>query len=281
MSIYVNKLAVTEFDAMVKGEYQAVGFLLRDTMQQRRNVTGSQIRFQKMGAGLARQKAPQDNVTPMNTDYTPVLATMQDWYAADYSDIFKQQEVNFDEKTALAKSIGMAIGRRMDQIAIDALNASGTANVISEASNGFTFEKLLQIIEFMDKKGVPANVGRRFLAISAKAQTDLLKEERLTSSLFVRDQAIARGGINGLELMGLKVIVIPDMDEGGLPLAGGVRKCFAWHEFAAGYATGIDFKTSIDWIAEKRSFLVCGDYKACATAIDNKGIVEIDIAEAA
>jgi hypothetical protein len=277
MSQNLTKLSVIEFDALVKQAYQSAGFLLRGTMQERRNVVGSQVRFQKIGKGRAKQKAPQDDVVPMNVDYTPVTATMQNWVAPEYTDIFDQQEVNFDEKQALARVIGMAIGRTMDQIAIDALTASGTANTIAHGGVGFTFDKLLKLVEFMDKKAVP--YANRFLAITAAQQTNLLSETKLTSHDYITRKALDSGSLNDTMLMGFKVKVIPEMDEGGLPIATTTRKCFAWHEFAAGYATGIDFRTEIAYINQKTSWLVNGLFKACSTVIDNVGVVEIACTE--
>jgi len=281
MSIHLPQVEVTLFDSQIKAEFQAQGFLLKNTMQQRKDVTGERVRFQLMGQGMAREKAPQDDVTPMNVEYRPVYADMKNWHASEYSDIFQAKSVNFDEKTALAKTIGMALGRRMDQIVINALASSGTTNIIGDGNTGFTFAKLKEINKIMKQKGVPTKVGRRFLAITAQAESDLLDETKLTSSDFVAKQAIERGGLDGLNVMGFNIIVIPDMKEGGLPISGGIRQHFAWHEFAAGYATGIDFRTTIDWIPVKLSHLVTGFFRACATAIDNTGIITINTKEAA
>ncbi len=277
MSIYVNKLAITDFVPMVHAEFQNKGNRLRGTMQTRSNVVGSQVRFQKMSKGMAKQKAPQDRVQPMNTDYTPILATMQDWYAADYSDIFKEREVNFDEKRALAENIAMAMGRRLDQIAIDALNASTTTNTIANGGTGFTYAKFSKIIEYFDDLGVPEN--ERFLAMSARAQTQLLAEDKFINTRYVDDKPVVLGGFNHRSILGVTIILIPTTDEGGLPKSGNVRTNFAWQKTAAGYATGIDFNTEVNWIPEALSFLVAGWSKACATTIDDKGIVKIDIDE--
>jgi hypothetical protein len=41
---------------------------------------------------------------------------MEDWNAAEYSDIFMQQKVNFDERQELVQVVANAIGRRQDQL---------------------------------------------------------------------------------------------------------------------------------------------------------------------
>lgn len=282
MSIFLTNAAIKEFDAMVKSVYQATGFLLRSTMRERTNVVGSQIRFTIQGKGIANQKASQDDVVPMNINYTNVETTLQNWHAADYSDIFDQAEVNFDEKKELAKAVAMAIGRRMDQIAIDALNTSGTVATIADGGTGFTYEKFREMNSLLNANGVTRTGSRRYLAMSSAAEDDLLADDKFINSDFFNRRVLDAGnfGLNGIQLpLGYTAIVIPNMTEGGLPLAGNVRKCFAWDHEALGYGIGIDFKTTIDWIAEKTSWLVNGIFKANAVAIDPLGIVEIDFDE--
>ncbi len=51
----------------------------------------------------------QTDVTPMNVGFSTVTCTLGDWNAAEYSDIFSQQKVNFDERSELAQVVGAAI----------------------------------------------------------------------------------------------------------------------------------------------------------------------------
>ena len=46
-----------------------------------------------------------DLVTPMDVTHEVQTATMQNWNAPEYTDIFDQAEVNFDEKQELATTI--------------------------------------------------------------------------------------------------------------------------------------------------------------------------------
>ena len=48
-----------------------------------------------------------------------------------------------------------------------------------------------------------------------------------------------------------------------------------WHKAAVGIAIGIDMKTTIDWVAQKTSWLANGMYKAGAVAREPQGIVRI------
>jgi hypothetical protein len=66
--------------------------------RERTNVEGNQVKFPKIGKGTATVRVPQTDVTPLNVTYSQVTATMSDYIAAEYSDIFSQQKVNFDER---------------------------------------------------------------------------------------------------------------------------------------------------------------------------------------
>ncbi len=48
MSTSLTAVQQVEFDALVKAEYQSLGFLLRDTVRVRRDVIGSTVSFRKV-----------------------------------------------------------------------------------------------------------------------------------------------------------------------------------------------------------------------------------------
>ena len=60
--------------------------------------TRQTYKFPKLGKGSATASIPQTDVTPLNVTYSQVTATMSDYNAAEYSDIFHQAKVNFDER---------------------------------------------------------------------------------------------------------------------------------------------------------------------------------------
>lgn len=273
MSIHLNDVAITEFDALVKAIYQSEGFKLRGTMQTKTDVTGHTVQFQKVGKGLAQQKATQDDVSPMNVAYTPVTVTMQNWHAPEYSDIFDQAEVNFDDLRILAKVCAMAIGRRSDQIAIDALAASGTANVIAAGGTGWTYAKYLEMNKYFSAIGVGRS-EKRYVVIPASAEEDILNEDKFINRDYMTANLLSDGRLDGKTVAGYTWIVVPDNDEGGLT-AG---TSHAWAENSMGFAIGIDMKTKIDEVPVKTSWLVNALFKACSTAIDNTGIVDIAFA---
>jgi len=275
MAIGLSNAFVTLFDAEVKQAYQAKAQLIA-AVRQRRGVEGSTAKFPKVGKGVATLRIPQTDVTPLNVDFSQVTATMEDWNAAEYSDIFMQQKVNFDERQELVQVVANAIGRRQDQLILDALNASGTslsvATSIGGADTNLNVAKLREAKKLLDKGNVPPQ--DRHIVLHANNLASLLSENSVTSSDFNTIKALVQGEIN--TFLGFTFHVLGDRAEGGLPVAAGdVRSVWAFHKDAVGYAEGMGPKTEINYVPEKTSFLVNSMFSAGSVAIDAEGIVKI------
>ena len=275
MAIGLNNAFVTLFDAEVKQAYQAKAQLV-GAVRQRKGVEGSTAKFPKVGKGVATLRIPQTDVTPLNVDFSQVTATMQDWNAAEYSDIFMQQKVNFDERQELVQVVANAIGRRQDQLIIDALTASSTSNTVSNDIGGtdtnLNLDKLLAAKKLLDKGNVPPQ--DRHMVIHANSLASILAEQKLTSSDYASVKALVAGEIN--TFLGFTFHVLGDRTEGGLAVDGSLdRTVWAFHKDAVGYAEGMGPKTEINYVPEKTSFLVNSMFSAGAVAIDAEGIVEV------
>lgn len=274
MAINSSTAFVTLFDAEVKQAYQA-NAVLRPAIRVRSGVEGSTYKFPKIGKGVAQVRIPQSDVTPLNVTYGQVTATLADYIAAEYSDIFMQAKVNFDERSELVKVVAAAIGRRQDQLIVDALVASSTSNTVASSVGGantnMNLDKLIAAKKALDAKNVP--MDNRHIVIHANNLAGMLGETKVTSSDFNTVKALVQGEIN--TFLGFTFHVVGDRDEGGLPLSSGDRKVYAFHRDAVGMAEGIAPKTEINYIPEKTSFLVASMFSAGAVAIDAEGIVEI------
>lgn len=279
MAIGLSNAFVTLFDAEVKQAYQAKSQLVGAT-RMRRGVEGEVVKFPKVGKGSATLRVPQTDVTPLNVSFSQVTATLEDWNAAEYSDIFMQQKVNFDERQELVQVLANAIGRRQDQLILDALDAASTsytvANSIGGATTNLNVAKLRETKKLMDKNNVPPQ--DRHMVIHANSLAALLSETETTSADYNTVRALVSGELN--TFLGFKFHVLGDRTEGGLSIDGSNdRQLFAFHKDAIGYAEGIAPRTEINYVPEKTSFLVNTILSATAVAIDNEGIVEITARE--
>ena len=279
MSTGLSTAFIQLFDAEVKQAYQGTS-QLAGTVRTRTGVEGSTVNFPSVGKGAAVVRTPQTDVVPLNTAFSTVSCTLSDYIAAEYSDIFNQQKVNFDERQELAQVVGSAIGRRQDQIILDAIAAASAGSTVantvvtsgSAAASDLNVGKIIAAAEAMNTKNVPST--DRHMVIHASGLASLLADERAVSADFNQLQALQRGDINSF--MGFTIHVLGDRDEGGLAKDGSNdRTNFAFHKSAVGCAVGMPPTTKIDWIAEKTSFLVASCLSMGAVAIDADGIVDI------
>jgi len=279
MAIGLSNAFVSLFDAEVKQAYQAKSQLVGAT-RMRRGVEGEVVKFPKVGKGSATLRVPQTDVTPLNVSFSQVTATLEDWNAAEYSDIFMQQKVNFDERQELVQVLANAIGRRQDQLILDALTASSTsltvANSVGGANTNLNVAKLREAKKLLDKGNVPPQ--ERHMVIHANSLASLLSETSVTSSDFNTVKALVSGEVD--TFLGFKFHVLGDRTEGGLAIDGSLdRTIWAFHKDSMGYAEGIAPRTEINYVPEKTSFLVNTLLSATAVAIDAEGIVQLTCRE--
>ena len=279
MSKQLSSVAVTEFDSMVKHAYQGMG-LLKGSVTVRNNVVGDTYKFRRQGKGLANQKSTSDLVTPMDVSHEFKTATLTNWNAPEYTDIFDQADVNFDEKQELAMTIAGALGRRCDQLVIDAMDASvpDTTTVPAGGAN-LTMAKVIQAQVELRDQGVPNT--DLFAVIEAEGLGGVLNDELATSTDYQNIKALVSGEIN--TLVGFRFIIIETRVEGGLTEAvvgaNTIVDSWFYQRPAVGLAIGIDMKTEINWIAERTSWLSNGMLKAGSTVRDNGGLVKVQYAK--
>lgn len=272
MSRKISQVFQDAYDAEVKRAYGDT-MLLKDTVYKKTGIVGKSVYFRKKGKGMAKQHNGGSDIVAMNVDYTQVECVLEDWEAFDYVDKFDAKKINFSEVRELAEVASDALGLRMDQIIIDKVNAGfNVANTVGTTNTPLTVASLRAAAKILNKTGAPK--GERFFIHDAQQLDDLLGTTEVTSSDYNTVKTLVQGEIN--TFLGLKFICIADRDEGGLPKpnANDVRG-FVWHKRAVGFALGQDLETSMDWIPEKRAYLVGGDFSAGAVVIDDKGIVAV------
>jgi hypothetical protein len=279
MAVSLSTNFVTLFDAEVKQAYAAEQ-QLAGTCRARMGVVGSTVQFPKIGKGVAGLRIPQTDVTPLNVAHTNVSASLSDYAAPEYTDIFDQSHVNYEERSELVQVVAGAIGRRADQIKLDALAASSTSLTVSNDIGGtdsnLNVAKIRESKRLMDGNNVPAS--DRYFLMSADGLANLLSETEISSSDFNTVKALVNGQVD--TFLGFKFIMMGDRDEGGVAIDGSSdRSTFAWHKNALGYAESISASTEIHYIAEKTSWLITGKLSAGAVAIDDEGIVKITTRE--
>lgn len=283
MSTGLSTAFIQLFDAEVKQAYQGSA-VLNNVCRMRTGVVGSTANFPNVGKGQATVRTPQTDVVPLNTSFGTTSVSLTDYNASEYSDIFNQQKVNFDERRELAQVVGNAIGRRQDQVIIDALSSASAGTTIantvvttgSASASDLNVGKILSAKKALDAKNVPPT--DRHLIIHANNLSALLGDERAISGDFQNIKALVAGEVS--TFLGFTVHMIGDRDEGGLAIDGSSdRICYAFHKMSVACAVGIAPKTEVNYIPEKTSFLVTSMLSMGASVIDTDGLVDVTCRE--
>ena len=277
MSVNLSSSASAQFDAEVKHAFAGAG-KLRDTVRVRTGVVGDTHNFRTMGKGTAAARGTtQSDVTAMDVSHAKVACTLGNYVAPEYTDIFDAAEVNFDERTELAGTIAGALGRRVDQLIIDALEAVTSPPAIANGGTNMTLGKITEAASKLNDAGVP--MDGRVMVCSAAAIEKMMNDTTITSADYNALRVLMSGEVNSF--MGFEWKMIETRSEGGLVIASNIRSCWAYHKSAVGLAVGIDVSSEVNYVPEKVSWLSLGKVKAGAVVVDKTGTVQVDIDETA
>ena len=218
-----------------------------------------------MGKGVATTRTGSSaDVVPMGISHALKVATLVDYEAPEYTDIYDKATVNFDEVRELATTIAGAMGRRDDQSIIAALATTTTATAAHATLN---LVAITEAAEMLNK--VEAPMENRYFVTDEIGLNDLLNDSTITSADYNTVRLLQSGEINSF--MGFQWKIIGSgRAEGGL-----AKVSYAFHKQALGHAVGIDMKTRVDYVPHKASWLSMGMWKAGSVAIDVEGIVKI------
>jgi len=223
MSVNLSSVAKEEFDSEVKHAYQGQK-TLRECVTSRNNVVGDKYDFRLMGKGAATVRTGSSaDVVPMDITHSLKVATLTDYEAPEYTDIYDKQTVNFDEVVELATTIAGAMGRRDDQSILDALDAA-TLPTVGAGTQALDLATITAAAKELNK--VEAPTEGRYFVITEGGLNDLLNDATITSADYNSVRLLMSGEINSF--MGFQWKMIGSARaEGGLPLTTTVRSGFA------------------------------------------------------
>lgn len=266
MSISIDNAFVKQFEREVFEAYQRMGSKLRDTVRSKSNVKGSSAVFQKVGTGTASTKSTHGMVPVMNLNHSSVEATLADYYAGDWVDKLDELKINHDERQVIANAGAYALGRKTDELIINALATS--TNTVTDSAAGMSIEKVLEAFEKLGAADVPDD-GQRTAVVGWKQWSQLLAIDEFASSDFVGPDELPWRGTQAKKWLG--TLWIP---HSGLPInGGGVRKCFWYHQTSVGHASGQDVESDITWHGDRAAFFVNNMMSQGAALIENTGVV--------
>lgn len=271
MSTSIDQAFVKQFEREVHETYQRQGSKLRGTVRVKSGVIGSSTVFQKVGGGAATTKARHAKVPVMNVEHGSAEVPLIDYYAGEWVDRLDELKTNIDERQVLANAGAFALGRKTDELIIQALG--GTTQVAGDGTTKLTKAKVLEAFEIMGANDVPDD-NQRYAVIGWRQWADLLDLPEFASAEFVGADQLPWRGIQAKFWLG--TMWLP---HSGLPLTGGVRTCFWYHRSAVGHAIGQDVVTDITWHGDRAAYFVANSMSQGAGLIDATGVVKLPCLE--
>lgn len=266
----------TEFDARVMAVFQEQQVLMGSCFE-KFGVVGKYVQFRRRGKGVATPHVRNSPITPLNLGLTVATAEMTDWDAAERLDPNDLAKINWDDMSVVAESLGMALGRRADQIKIDAMEAASPTQIAVDyggSNSAINVEKINRANALLTKNGVPAGPGMRQAVISAVSLEGALNDTKIGSVDYNVYKSLFEGNMK--EYSGFTFHIIGDRAEGGLPTDGsGYRKCYFFHKDALGYGEAFDQKVRKDYSADYQGWVFCGKLSAGSKVIESDGILEV------
>ncbi len=275
MATTISEAFVKQFEREVHKSYQRMGSKLKGTVRFINDVKGSTAVFQKVGKGTASTKSTHGMVPVMNLAHSTIECELSDYYAGDWVDKLDELKINIDERQVIANAGAYALGRKTDDLIINAM-ASSSTNIITDSASGLTKAKVLEAFEILGEGDVPDD-GQRFAVIGYKQWSDLLAIEEFSSADYVGVEGLPYKGLQTKQWLGINFI-----PHSGLPDDGaGVRSCFFYHKTAIGQASGSDVQTDITWHGDRAAHFINNMMSQGASLIDDAGIVTVQCDESA
>ena len=267
MSMSVDQVFVKQFEADVHLAYQQMGTKLRSTIRSKSGVVGTSTTFQKVGKGIASTKSRHGIVPVMNLNHTPVECTLQDYYAGDWVDALDELKTNVDERRVVASAGAYALGRKTDELIINAMNSA--TQYVGDYSTGLTKALIMAALEKLNSNDVPDD-GRRFAVVGVHQWNELLALDEFVSADYVGGATPLVDGCESRKWLGVNWILC-----NSLPISSDDRDCFIYHATSIGHACGQEVKTDITWHGERAAHFISNSMSQGAVLIDNEGIVRI------
>ena len=294
MSIQITTAFIQQYRANVEHLVQQKGSRLRPLV--RTETQNAEFDFyDRIGATSAQEVTGRHQDTPLiNVPHDRRRVSLRDFDWADLIDRPDRIRMLIDPTSPYSQNAAYALGRKMDEVILDAAFGSvytgktGSSTVSfpagqqvavdyvetgSAANSGLTIGKLRRAKQILDQNEVDPT-ERRYIAMTAKQMTDLLRTTEVTSADFNTVRALVQGEINSF--MGVEFV----RTELVRTNASSHRRCLAWCQSGLLLAVGQDIVTDIGPRRDKRnSTQVYVSASFGATRMEEEKVVEIICAE--
>ena len=277
MSTSIDQAFIKQYEKEVHTAYQRRGAKLRNTVRTISNVVGSSAVFQKVGKGTAATKTRHGLVPVMNLVHNNEEVILQDYYAGDWVDKLDLLKTNIDERNVITTAGAAALGRKTDELIIDALDeVSASGQIILDGNTGMTKAKAMQAMEIAGSHDI-FEEGEMWAVVGWKQWGELLGVDEFSNADYVgSDNLPFKASMGTQPKFWLGAYWLP---HSGLPVSNDIRKCYFYHKNSVGHASGSEVQTDITWHGDRAAHFVNNMMSQGAGLIDELGVVEIQCDE--
>ena len=261
MSNQISTSFVEQYSSNVTMLSQQMGSKLRGSVDVE-TINGKNAFFDQVGVTAAQLRTSRHGDTPqIDTPHSRRRLSLSDYEWADLVDDTDKVRMLVDPTSSYAKAAAAAMNRSLDDVIIDALNASAQTGVAgatgvalpstqkfatSNQSDGLTVAKLLAAKKNLDLNDVDPSL-KRYIVCSPQQIADLLAITSVTSSDFNTVKALAQGDVSSF--LGFEFIVSNRLKLDATNTDD--RLIFAYTEDAIKLGIGSDIKANITERADK------------------------------
>lgn len=271
MSMSVSNAFIRQYEKEVHVAYQRMGSKLRNTVRTVNGVDGKSTTFQKVGKGIAGEKDRHGLVPVMNVDHTPVEVLLKDFYAGDWVDKLDELKLNMDERQVIANAGAYALGRKTDEIILNAMLQA--TDSIPHGSAGMTTEKVLAGLVALGDNDVPIDDGNVFFITGFKEWSQLMLEPEFANADYVPPNELPWAGRGMIAKRWSGIMVVPTSLIGAD--GSDISTSVMYHSSAVGHAIGQDVTADITWHGDRAAHFVNNMMSQGAGLIDNDGVVKV------
>jgi hypothetical protein len=294
MSIQITTAFVQQYRANVEHLVQQKGSRLRALVRAETQAAEFEF-YDRIGATTAQEVTGRHQDTPLiNVPHDRRRVSLRDFDWADLIDRPDRIRMLIDPSSPYSQNAAYALGRKMDDVILDAAfgtvytGKTGATTVTfpntqqvavdyvesgSATNSGLTIAKLRKAKEILDKNEVDPT-ERRYIAVTAKQVTDLLKTTEVSSADYNTVRALVQGELNtfmGFEFVRTELVRTN---------ASNHRRVLVWAQSGLLLAVGQDIITDIGPRRDKRnSTQVYVSASFGATRMEEEKVVEIICAE--
>ena len=170
---------------------------------------------------------------------------LEDHHSGDWVDALAEVLGDPEEKQVVANSLAYAIGRKTDELIIDALDESG--HHIGARDRGFTLGRALEAREALTNARAPAD-GRMTAIVGWRQWSELLAIPDFANAGYLSMEELPWKGTQAKRWLGALW-----MPHSGLSKVGGERLCHWYHREAVGHASGDLVRVESSWNSDRQA----------------------------